>query len=68
MEKITLRVFISSSVAFGILGILLVLIPTPDFTDNGINLYTIIQKLFMVSVFVILTSFALTIAGKYLKK
>jgi hypothetical protein len=36
----------------------------PDENSTGLTL--VVTKLFMVSVFIILTSFALSIAGKYL--
>jgi hypothetical protein len=65
MQKIATRVFIYSSIVFGILGILMVLTSTdPDDKSTGIQL--VITKLFMTTVFVILTSFALSVAGKYL--
>jgi hypothetical protein len=66
MQKVATRVFISSSVIFGILGILIVLTGTgPDKDAHGYKL--VLSKLFMVNIFVILTSFALSVAGKYLK-
>jgi hypothetical protein len=59
MQKIATKIFICASVAFGILGILVVLIQ-PE--DDG----NILVKLLMISVFIILPSFALSVAGKYL--
>ena len=65
MQKIATRVFIYSSIAFGVLGVYLVLSGTePDDNSTGFDL--VVTRLFMVSVFVILTSFALSVAGKYL--
>jgi hypothetical protein len=65
MQKIAPRVFIISSVIFGVLGILIVLFGTgPDKDATGYKL--VLSKLFMVNIFVILTSFALSVAGKYL--
>lgn len=65
MEKIAPRVFIYASLTFGILGTYMVLTGTePDNNNYGFDL--IVSKLFMVSVFVILTSFALSVAAKYL--
>jgi hypothetical membrane protein len=65
MQKIATKVFIYSSIAFGILGVYMVLTGTePDDNSTGIDL--VITRLFMTSVFVILTSFALSVAGKYL--
>jgi len=54
-----------ASVTFGILGILLVLTASgPDKPDSTVS-ETLIRLLF-INVFVILSSFALSIAGKYL--
>lgn len=65
MQKVATRVFICSSIAFGILGILMVLTGTdPD--QNGSGPERILGKLFMTTVFIILPSFALSVAGKYL--
>lgn len=58
MQKVATRVFIYASVLFGILGILVVL-TQPD--DDGI-----LSKLLFITVFIILPSFALSVAGKYL--
>lgn len=65
MQKIATRVFIYASVTFGILGIFMVLTGTdPGESSSGLTL--IASKLFMATVFVILSSFALSVAGKYL--
>lgn len=65
MQKIATRVFIIASIVFGILGILMVLTGTdPD--DNSYGIELVITKLFMSTIFVILTSFALSVASKYL--
>ncbi len=66
MQKIATRIFIYSSVVFGILGILLVL-TTSDSDNNNSDFHKIIMKLLIVTVFIILPSFALSVAGKYLK-
>lgn len=65
MQKIATRVFIIASIVFGVLGIIMVLTGT-DPGENGSGFTLVITKLFMASVFVILTSFALSVAGKYL--
>lgn len=66
MQKIATRIFIFASIAFGVLGILLVLTGTdPDQNSSGFKL--VLTKLFMSTVFIILPSFALSVAGKYLK-
>lgn len=65
MQKIATRIFIYASITFGILGILMVLTGTdPD--DNSTGLELVITKLFMTTIFIILPSFALSVAGKYL--
>lgn len=65
MQKIATRIFIYASVTFGVLGVVMVLAGIdPDERDTGIEL--VITKIFMASVFVILSSFALSVAGKYL--
>ena len=58
MQKIATKVFIIASLAFGVLGILVVLTQPKD--DS------ILSKLLFITVFVILPSFALSVAGKYL--
>jgi hypothetical protein len=65
MQKLATRVFIYASIVFGILGVFMALSGIdPD--QNGSGLEKVIGKLFMTTVFVILTSFALSVAGKYL--
>lgn len=65
MQKIATRVFIYASLAFGLMGLIMVLTGMePDEGNTGIEL--VVTKLFMASVFVILSSFALSVAGKYL--
>jgi Na+/H+ antiporter NhaA len=65
MQKIATRVFIYASVFFGILGIIQVL--TMPENDNDMSDFNrIIMRLLMATVFIILPSFALSIAGKYL--
>jgi hypothetical protein len=66
MQKIATRIFIGSSVAFGILGLIQVL--TMSDNDNDMSDFNkIIMRLLMATVFIILPSFALSVAGKYLK-
>ncbi|HWB39433.1 MAG TPA: hypothetical protein VG604_04335 [Candidatus Saccharimonadales bacterium] len=65
MHKIATRVFVCASVAFGVLGIYMVLSNTdPGDKSHGFSL--VVSKLFVCSIFVILSSFALSVAGKYL--
>lgn len=64
MQKIPTRIFIGASIAFGVFGIGLVLFGGPN--DNApVNQF--FMRLIMASVFFILPSFALSVAGKYLK-
>ncbi|MEI8270009.1 MAG: hypothetical protein WCG45_01445 [bacterium] len=65
MQKIATRVFIYSSIIFGIIGILVVITGSgPDAPDSTIS--KILIRLLFATVFVILPSFALSIASKYL--
>ena len=65
MQKIATRVFIYSSIVFGIIGILVVITGSgPDAPDSTIS--QILIRLLFATVFVILPSFALSVAGKYL--
>ena len=65
MQKIATRVFIYSSIVFGIIGILVVITGSgPDAPDSNIS--KILIRLLFATVFVILPSFALSIATKYL--
>lgn len=65
MQKIATRVFICASLAFGIIGIAMVLaLPGKDQPSSDLNI--LLTKLLMTCVFVILPSFALSVAGKYL--
>lgn len=63
MEKIASRIFIAASLVFGASGILLVLIGGPD--DNA-PINQVFIKIMMISVFIILPSFAYSVAQKYL--
>jgi Na+/H+ antiporter NhaA len=66
MQKIATKIFICASIAFGILGILVVLTASgPDKQDSKLS--EMLIRLLFVTVFIILPSFALSIAGKYLK-
>lgn len=66
MQRIATRVFIYTSIAFGIIGILVVLTGSgPDKQDSALSQMLI--KLLFIAVFIILPAFALSIAGKYLK-
>jgi len=65
MQKIATRLFIYSSIAFGILGILVILTSSERDSDSS-DLNKLLMKLLMMAVFVILPSFALSVASKYL--
>lgn len=65
MQKIATRIFIYASVAFGVIGILIVLTASgQDTPDSALN--ELLIRLLFATVFIILPSFALSIAGKYL--
>ncbi len=66
MQKITTRIFIIASIIFGILGICIVLTAGgPDTPDTPLSM--ILIRLLFTTVFIILPSFALSVASKYLK-
>ncbi len=64
MQKIATKIFICASVVFGILGIIMIFTSTEDGNSSDFNM--IVSKLLMATVFIILPSFALSVAGKYL--
>jgi len=66
MQKIATKVFIYASLTFGVIGIAMVLTSPfgPDQPDTPLQLIFI--RLLMVTVFIILPSFALSVASKYL--
>lgn len=65
MQKIATRIFTYASVTFGILGILVVLTASgPDEKDSALS--ELLIRLLFMTVFIILSSFALSIASKYL--
>ncbi len=66
MQKIATRIFICASMAFGVVGILLVL-TSPESDADRTTFNIVLMKLFLVTVFVILPSFALSVASKYLR-
>lgn len=65
MQKIATRVFTYASVAFGILGVLIVLTGSDPDKQNS-TLGTVLFRLLFITVFIILSSFALSVASKYL--
>lgn len=66
MQKTATKIFIIASVFFGVVGILLVI--TGGLDGEQTVLSEILVRLLQASVFVILPSFALSIAGKYLDR
>jgi len=65
MQKIATQIFIYSSIAFGIIGICVVLTASGPNTPDS-KLSEIFIKLLFTTVFIILPSFALSVASKYL--
>lgn len=65
MQKIATKVFIAASTVFGILGVLVVLTSADKDSDNS-DFNKLLMRLLMMTVFIILSSFALSVAGKYL--
>lgn len=65
MQKTATQVFIYASITFGIIGIMIVLTaPENDSTRTSFDIF--LMRLLMATVFIILPSFALSVAGKYL--
>lgn len=65
LQQIATRVFMGASLVFGVVGVLFVLtLPENDNDMSGLSL--ILQRLLLVCVFVILSSFAFSVAAKYL--
>lgn len=58
MQKIATKIFIGASLLFGVLGITVVLVQPKD--DS------LLSKFLFITVFIILPSFALSVAGRYL--
>ena len=65
MQKIATTIFIYASIAFGILGVALAIVSGPGKDDNS-EPTAFLMRLLMITVFIILPSFALSIASKYL--
>ncbi len=65
MQKIATKVFIIASVAFGLIGVIMVLTSWGRDTPDTKMTEFLVKALF-ICVFIILPSFALSIAGKYL--
>jgi hypothetical protein len=66
MQKIATRIFIYSSVVFGIVGILNVITLPQNGDGNGSDLHFLFMRLMFTCAFIILPSFALSVASKYL--
>ncbi len=65
MQKIATRIFICASLVFGVVGLLIVMTSSgPDTADTALDMVLI--RLLFASVFIILPSFALSVASKYL--
>ncbi len=66
MQKTATRIFIGASIVFGVIGILIVLTAGgPDTPDTATT--QVLIRLLFATVFVILPSFAISLAGRYLK-
>ncbi len=65
MQKIATRVFICASLTFGVIGILMVM-TSPMGNGHPSEFNRILEKLLMITVFIILPSFALSVATRYL--
>lgn len=65
MQKIATKVFIVASSLFGVVGIVMVL-TLPGMYEMSSEVNLVLSRILMALVFVILPSFALSVAGKYL--
>jgi hypothetical protein len=65
MQHIATKIFIGASVVFGITGIVMVIIGSEP-GDSSSLFRLVLGKTLMTSVFIILPSFALSVASKYL--
>lgn len=67
MQQIATKVFIVASVIFGVVGIAAILTSPGEGSNIPQSAFNIVlTKIVMVMVFIILPSFALSIAGRYL--
>jgi hypothetical protein len=67
MQNISTKIFICASLVFGVVGILIVLTSSgPDHNDSALSMFLI--RLLFICVFIILPSFALSVASKYLNE
>lgn len=65
MQKMATRLFVYASVAFGVIGIFVVL-TLPAAGETVSDFHITLMKFLLATVFIILPSFALSVAGKYL--
>jgi hypothetical protein len=65
MQKFATKLFIVASIAFGIIGILMVL-TSPVHGQDASDFNRLLERLLMTTVFIILPSFALSVASRYL--
>ena len=67
MQKTATRIFISASIVFGVAGILMLFTMPADGVDAHASPFNqMMMKLMFTAVFVILPSFAISLASKYL--
>jgi hypothetical protein len=66
MQRIATKVFIYASIVFGAIGIMLIVVGPfgPDQPDTPLQ--ELLIRFLFAAVFIILPSFALSVAGKYL--
>ena len=64
VQKIATRIFIYSSLCFGILGVLMVALFSEQNVSSDVRI--LLTKALTTLAFVILSSFAVSFAGKYL--
>ena len=67
IQKLATQIFTATSVFFGAMGVTLIVLFWTN-GDSESDATMILVRLLMMSVFVILSSFAVSFAGKYLRK
>lgn len=66
MQRTATKIFIYTSVVFGLTGVAMVF-NMPGNDEHSSPTHIFLMKVLLVCVFIVLSSFALSIAGKYLK-
>ena len=66
MQKIATKIFICASIVFGVIGLFAVFTLPDNGVANSSDIHILFMKLLFATVFIILPSFALSVASTYL--